>query len=206
MFLLKFLGRYSTAPVLALTTVVYATGPLSSELPIGWELNGAIVHPSCFSYEWKSSDNFEKFAEYFRIDSADFPRNIGLEFGGKINTFDPIPAFSDGTKLALVGIIDRCSPQDQAIIVERGSVQSESTSREVNAYRIVGEIDVAECQELAPRIGVRCMKAYAVWRGYYGGGSMPMTFKMSWGAGLPSSRFSPRRIRSPSWTMICRPF
>tara|TARA_B110000238_G_scaffold99745_1_gene108550 strand:- start:176 stop:1459 length:1284 start_codon:yes stop_codon:yes gene_type:complete len=79
----------------------------------GWKINDETVNPKCLAYNWWSGDNFEEFAEKFRIsDYADFSKNTGKYFGNYITNYDPIkPDWCDEDKceISLIRSLENCS-------------------------------------------------------------------------------------------------
>ena len=79
----------------------------------GWKINDETVNPKCLAYNWWSGDNFEEFAEKFRIsDYADFSKNTGNYFGNYITNYDPIKpdwCDEDKCKISLIRSLENCS-------------------------------------------------------------------------------------------------
>ena len=79
----------------------------------GWKIDNKTVHPKCLAYQWYSGDNFEEFAEQFKIDDyADFIENTGNYFGNYITNYDPIKpdwCDEDKCKISLIRKLENCS-------------------------------------------------------------------------------------------------
>ncbi|MDB9766780.1 hypothetical protein OAB39_03590 [Amylibacter sp.] len=79
----------------------------------GWKIDNKTVHPKCLAYAWNSGDNFEEFAEKFKIDDyADFSENTGSYFGNYITNYDPITpnwCDEDKCKISLIRSLENCS-------------------------------------------------------------------------------------------------
>ena len=148
---------------------------------LGWPLNETIVHPSCFNRPWMSGDNFEEFTKAFRIkELGQFFKDPGLFMGGSISNFAPIrPSWcsNDGKceKISLAAQLKKCSPENFEFEDRDGEVWIKDLSDGYDveySYKILGPVSQKRCSDLAPNIGVNCIKSYLISVGDYSGGSM----------------------------------
>ena len=82
---------------------------------IGWDYNNKLIHPTCFTRVWMSGDNFEEFADKFKISNYEkFSKKPGEFFGKEINNFNPIKAMW-GEYIKIINPINDCSFKDSKI-------------------------------------------------------------------------------------------
>ena len=154
----------------------------------GWEYKGKVLPPNTFKKEWMSSDNFEEFEEYFKIEtkdcwtsdtygfthcrSDDFRNNTGQYFGREINNLDPIMA-SWGELVSLAVAIDDVDFDQSYTFVEYEHTWVKH-KKEVGdeMYRIMNEVSAKECDLMALYINGTCREAYKLDVSDWGGGSM----------------------------------
>ena len=140
------------------------------EYPEGWKLVDGTIHPNCFSYNWMSSDNFEEFSTYFKIDDLNnLIANPGIYFGKEINNFYPIkPSWCDSEdceQISLVNYTKECS--------ETGNLKTEIDVKGSKfAYRLLKLVDKKLCSKLTPNLNLPCESSYLIWVGENHGGSM----------------------------------
>jgi len=150
------------------------------ERPLGWHVNGQLLHPSCFVRPWMSGDNFDEFMEQFSIsDKNKFFHAPGKFLGREINTFTPItPKWcnaADCDKISLVRTVDACTPAPFAYENQNGSILVKNTDDGMSvqqAYTVLAQLPPQKCAELAPYLDTPCRKGYLISVGSYSGGSM----------------------------------
>ena len=104
--------------------------------------------PKCFSYYWYSGDNYEYYAEHFKINNNEFDNYPGKFFGREIGTFKPIKA-SWGEEVSLARFTKHCS------VASDGDETGQS-------YKLKYEIPSELCKKLAPNMNAECLSAYVV--------------------------------------------
>ena len=101
---------HSTCNIFSINTDYKENIPLQTG---GWKIDNKTVHPKCLAYNWISGDNFQEFAEKFKIDDyADFSENTGSYFGNYITNYDPITpnwCDEDKCKISLIRSLENCS-------------------------------------------------------------------------------------------------
>ena len=114
----------------------------------GWKINDETVNPKCLAYNWWSGDNFEEFAEKFRIsDYADFSKNTGNYFGNYITNYDPIKpdwCDEDKCKISLIRSLENCS---EPLIVD--TAKPYIIEADDLRYTVVDK-EIENCQSFAP--------------------------------------------------------
>lgn len=140
------------------------------DYPEGWKLVNSTIHPNCFSYNWISSDNFEEFNEFFKInDLRNLVKNPGIYMGKEINDFNPIkPSWCDGgdcNRISLVNYIKDCSE------INNSKTEIEVEGSKI-AYRLLKSVDKDLCAQLTPNLNLSCESSYLIWVGENNGGSM----------------------------------
>jgi len=145
---------------------------------VGWKVYGALLRPSCFTRVWESGDNFEEFAERFKVlNYAQFTKQPGAFFGREVKTYtlkrpswctDPD---DDCKPLSLVKSVSRCSVAPPSVEVRGHEIWTKIDGLEA-AYTVLRTIDGDQCSALAPNIGAKCVESYLVQVGEYAGGSM----------------------------------
>ena len=133
-------------------------------VPVGWKVDGKILSPRCFAYEWSSSDNFEEFQEQFGIrDFRDFRHNTGKYFGDPIYPFEPILFY--GERISLWRNVIDCAVDVDGLLIEDKMVKFPPNGDEPwrkYEYGLLSEISNNLCRELAPNLPGKCVKSYLV--------------------------------------------
>ena len=115
--------------------------------PGGWKINDKTVHPKCLAYQWYSGDNFEEFAEKFKIDDyTDFSENTGSYFGNYITNYDPITpnwCEEDKCKISLIRSLENCS---EPLIVD--TAKPNIIKADDLLYTVVDK-EIEDCSSLA---------------------------------------------------------
>lgn len=131
---------------------------------IGWPYKGTVLPTSCFSTEWISSDNYKEYAEQFGITDFDnFTTNMGQYLGREITNLKRIPAW--GETISLVRSLSSCATELQQPELKDGYVSYD----EDYSYRVVGNIPVESCNDLAPHLSNNCSEAFVVQLNSFGG-------------------------------------
>ena len=142
-------------------------------VPVGWKVDGRLLSPQCFVYEWWSSDNFDHFVEQFAIaDSEDFRHNTGKYFGDPIYPFDPIDFYDK--RISLWRNVNDCVGNANQLKIKGLTVRdvSEEYPSAYDEYTILADVSTNLCQELAPNLPGKCLKSYLVKFCSDGGGSI----------------------------------
>ena len=140
-------------------------------LNAGLKIDGKTIHPNCMAYEWMSGDNFEEFAERYKIDDyQNFRSKPGSYFGKVIKDYRPIKTDwctgDDCIKIKIASSISDCSQtfvnksSDQAII------EFEDLS-----YSVLDR-EIENCSTLSPHLQNPVTNCYLVTIGEQTGGSM----------------------------------
>lgn len=144
-------------------------------LIIGWSHNGKVINPTCFARVWMSGDNFEEFADQFKISNYErFSKKPGEFFGKEIDDFNPIKAMWD-EYIKIINPIDDCSFKDSKINDDEKfiTIKGEGEFGTIEyGYSIIENINKNKCLELSPNLGYKCLSSYLVKAGDYSGGSM----------------------------------
>ena len=156
-------------------------------LPVGWRFADKIIPPQCFSTLWMSGDNYEEFADKFKIkDYKDFSKNPGKYLGNKIPDFKPIKTSWD-EEIFLTSSIKKCFEGELRyggikniglleIKIKKYSIETQiCSSKDVCtkfSYTILHSINPDKCQSLAPNIKGKCLKSYLLSIGDYSGGTI----------------------------------
>lgn len=142
---------------------------------IGWSYNNKLIHPTCFARVWMSGDNFEEFADQFKISNYErFSKKPGEFFGKEINNFNPIKAMWD-EYIKIINPINDCSFKDSKINNDEKfiTIKGEGEFGAIEyGYSIIKNIGEKKCLELSPNIGSKCLGSYLIKAGDYSGGSM----------------------------------
>ena len=156
--------------------------PLAEELSaqIGWNINGDILHPQCFSRPWMSSDNYEEFAKEYNItDLNNFKAYPGEYFGREIRDYTPLntPDWSAIDYITLTNEVENCTPKNFEYKIESINdiyvhTQIDELSFVDEYYNIIKKVDVDKCSMLAPNINAKCLESYFLGTGDFSGGSM----------------------------------
>ena len=165
----------------SISSINGAVQETTKTLSVGWEFNGNLLHPFCFSRPSMRDGNFQEFADLFGIrDFKNFSRAPGKLFGTKITDFEPIkPSWCLDTgkceKISLINAINQCSPKifefENSGEHIRLKVSDEGYDVE-HSYVTLREFDAEKCSELAPNIAAKCLESFLVEVGDYSGGSM----------------------------------
>ena len=142
-------------------------------VPVGWQVDGRLLSPQCFVYEWWSSDNFAHFVEQFSIaDSEDFRHNTGKYFGDPIYPFDPIDFYDK--RISLWRNVNDCAGDFDQLRIEGLTVRdiSEEHPSVYDEYTVLADVSTNLCQELAPNLPGKCLKSYLIKFCSNGGGSI----------------------------------
>ena len=126
-----------------------------------------LLHPACFSYEWFSSDNYKVVSEYYGIDDwRDLSKRPGMFFGQKITDFELVETGWDRTKVLHIGYkTSQCTiSQDKAFLDAEYGVISKTCDSvcAFNAYKLLYEIPLEKCNELASNFQANCISSYLV--------------------------------------------
>ena len=115
-----------------------------------WTIEGKTLSAECFVYEWDSSDNFEAFAERYKIDIGDLSRHPGRYLGDPIDLLEPV-ALVD-IEVTLWRSVDECGV-DRALTGERMSG---------GQYTVLATAPTKSCRGLAPDLPGECLGARLV--------------------------------------------
>ncbi len=137
----------------------------------GWTVNGKIVPPQCFVYEWLSGDNYEAFSTKFDISNfADFVENTGRYLGNEISNLEPIGDY------AIVTDVDDCIARKHHIYADEKRINGDPVEDKggyyYSDYSLISPVSTTICRNLAPNISGSCEKAFLVRLSSYGGGSL----------------------------------
>ena len=140
-------------------------------------MNGRLLHPNCFTIRWMSSDNFEEYEERFKIEDIErFRKFPGEFFGREITEFASLqPSWSDKERISLIQSVNSCAPLTASHTAEKGQIytkQQTEYGQFEQTYELLEQVNVDDCDRLAPSIGTQCIAAYRIKVGEYSGGSM----------------------------------
>ena len=143
---------------------------------VGWKIDDIVLHPKCFTRVWMSGDNFEEFADYFKIsDYEDFSNNPGKYYYTKINDFNPIkPSWCSNhncEKISIVNAINKCTPNNFVFEEDEGSILINEDGIQY-IYKVVKDVKIEKCNKLSKNFKTKCIEAFLVKVGDYSGGSM----------------------------------
>ena len=142
---------------------------------IGWNYNNKLIHPTCFARVWMSGDNFEEFADQFKISNYEkFSKKPGEFFGKEIDNFNPIKAMWD-EYIKIINPINDCPFKDSKVNNDEKFITIEGQGefgKIEYGYSIIETIADKKCLELSPNINSKCLSSYLVKAGDYSGGSM----------------------------------
>lgn len=168
----------------------------SSELPF-WEIEGKIIHPSCFNKPLISGDNFEELADKYSIqDIENFFNTPGQYYGKNITNFSKvIPSWcSDNNsceKISIGHTISECPEvnfyKDKDINVWEFHTYDKDTKgiyqldekkyhNQEYFYSNLINLDTDVCRKLAPYFKQECSKASLIEVGDYSGGTFGWHF------------------------------
>ena len=134
----------------------------------GFEISGTTISPKCFSYEWMSGDNFEEYADKFKIiDYDDFRVNTGLYFGREITDFQSIvPNWCVGncSEINLINSVGKCN-------AEPSFINNNAVILNDLSYVVLDQ-KIANCSQLSPNLAVNLKDCFLVSMVEQTGGSM----------------------------------
>jgi hypothetical protein len=156
-------------------------------IPVTLEYEGKVIPPHCLSTPWMSGDNYEDFADKFKIKNYDhFSKNPGLYFDNEISDYEPIMA-SWGSEIYLATSLNKCFKGELRFggIENIGSPEIKIENKEVEteicetenicqkfSYSILAKLSLDKCLSLSTHVKGNCTKAYLVSIGDYSGGTM----------------------------------
>jgi uncharacterized protein len=140
-------------------------------LNAGWEIDGKTIHPNCMVYEWMSSDNFEEFAERYKIDDyQNFRSEPGSYFGKVIKDYSPIKTDwctgDDCIKIKIASNISDCSQTFVNKSSDPAVIEFEDLS-----YSVLDR-EIENCSTLSPHLQNSVTTCYLVTIVEQTGGSM----------------------------------
>ena len=142
---------------------------------VGWNYNNNLIHPTCFARVWMSGDNFEEFADQFKISNYEkFSKKPGEFFGKEIDNFNPIKAMWD-EYIKIINPINDCPFKDSKVNNDEKfiTINGEGEFGTIKyGYSIIEAIAEKKCADLSPNIDSKCLSSYLVKAGDYSGGSM----------------------------------
>ena len=159
-----------------LILISFTSFPVIAE---SWEYENKVLHPYCFQTEWISSDNVQEFYEQFMgikenyyntTEFEDFSLNIGKYWGKNITTFEPIRASWD-EEIELAVSMESCLTKNSNEFGFRDEWVTSSEERDAYSYKILKEISLEQCQNLAPYIEGQCVQSNLLHIVDWGGGS-----------------------------------
>ena len=143
----------------------------------GWRVNNRVLHPSCFTRSWLSSDNFEEFGANYNIRLQDLESVPGQFMGTNITDYAPIkPTWCSKNEsceeISLVQQVQKCSPINFSFEIVDKAIQVKNSSGLAFEYSLMGQLSKSACESLAPNVGEDCMASYLVEISENTGGSM----------------------------------
>ena len=161
--------------------------PTNKNIPVTLEFEGRVIPPHCLSTPWMSGDNYEEFADKFKIKNYDhFSKNPGLYFDNEISDYEPIMA-SWESEIYLAASLNKCFNGElrfggvaniglPEIKIDNKEVETEICENEnfctKFSYTILEELSSNKCQSLTTHVKGSCLKAYLISIGDYSGGTM----------------------------------
>lgn len=159
----------------------------NKNIPVGLEFEGRVIPPHCLSTPWMSGDNYEDFADKFKVkDYEHFSKNPGIYFDNEISDYEPIMA-SWGSEIYLATSLNKCFEGELRFggIENIGTPEIQIDNKEVKteicetenlctkfSYSILAELSPDKCQSLSTHVKGNCLEAYLVSIGDYSGGTM----------------------------------
>ena len=159
----------------------------NKNIPVGLEFEGRVIPPHCLSTPWMSGDNYEDFADKFKVkDYEHFSKNPGIYFDNEISDYEPIMA-SWGSEIYLATSLNKCFKGELRFggIENIGTPEIQIDNKEVKteicetenlctkfSYSILAELSPDKCQSLSTHVKGNCSEAYLVSIGDYSGGTM----------------------------------
>ena len=129
------------------------------DLPQGWVVEGELIPPQCLPHPFISEDNFEPFADYYKLDVGEFEKEPGKFFGKPIKDLSYLP---DSWAVKVIASLDTCgSDADKPVVQEDGSVLS-GEMPDAEGYKILGRLDQQECAKLIPNYPVKPEICFAI--------------------------------------------
>ena len=160
---------------------------INKNIPVGLEFEGRVIPPHCLSTLWMSGDNYEDFADKFKVKNYEhFSKNPGLYFDNEISDYEPIMA-SWGSEIYLATSLNKCFKGELRFggIENIGTPEIQIDNKEVKtkicetenlctkfSYSILAELSPDKCQSLSTHVNGNCSEAYLVSIGDYSGGTM----------------------------------
>ncbi len=158
-------------------------------VPVGWRVDGQLLAPQCFAYEWLSSDNFQAFAQRFQIERyEDFSANPGKYIGRAIDSGKPVTQPSACAGRACAGADPVTHPDTLIHAVNDCADRADAPQRKgraiwnrehdaAYAYELLGALPVAICQQLASSLDAACLESFLLQVGSDAGGSMGWSWR-----------------------------
>lgn len=159
----------------------------NKNIPVGLEFEGRVIPPHCLSTPWMSGDNYEDFADKFKVkDYEHFSKNPGIYFDNEISDYEPIMA-SWGSEIYLATSLNKCFEGELRFggIENIGTPEIQIDNKEVKteicetenlctkfSYSILADLSPDKCQSLSTHVKGNCSEAYLVSIGDYSGGTM----------------------------------
>ena len=159
----------------------------NKNIPVGLEFEGRVIPPHCLSTPWMSGDNYEDFADKFKVkDYEHFSKNPGIYFDNEISDYEPIMT-SWGSEIYLATSLNKCFEGELRFggIENIGTPEIQIDNKEVKteicetenlctkfSYSILAELSPDKCQSLSTHVKGNCSAAYLVSIGDYSGGTM----------------------------------
>lgn len=129
------------------------------DLPQGWFVDGKLIPPECLPRPFMSEDNFESFADYYKLDVDEFEKEPGKFVGKPIKDLDYLP---DDWATMVTAPLDTCgNDADTPIVQKDGSVLS-GQKPDAEGYKILGRLAPQECAKLIPNYPVKPEICYAI--------------------------------------------
>jgi len=141
----------------------------------GWSFKEKLIQPTCFARVWMSGDNFEEYADQFKILNYEkFTNTPGEFFGKEITNFKPIKAMWD-EYITIINVVNDCPHKNLEINTDKKFITMEvkdDFGKTEFGYSTIKKIDEKKCSALAPNINSKCLSSYLVNAGDFSGGSM----------------------------------
>ncbi|MCB9982106.1 MAG: hypothetical protein H6861_00300 [Rhodospirillales bacterium] len=129
------------------------------DLPQGWSVDGKLIPPQCLPHPFISEDNFESFADYYKLDVGELEKEPGKFFGNPIKDLNYLP---DSWAVKVIAPLDTCGNNaDKPVMQEDGSILSGKIP-DAEGYKILGKLDRQECAKLIPNYPAKPETCYAI--------------------------------------------
>lgn len=129
------------------------------------------IDPSCFQFEWLSSDNFKAISTYYNLERKTLSERPGELLGSSITTPDPIP-FYGSTTYALTPQLSGCSGHPEKIKFDLAPGETEPEHRTPYwSYDYLGVLSETNCSKLFPSLPNSCELLFVIEYEAYSGGS-----------------------------------